>query len=432
MPQKGACSMNINPTPRKNRVVLIREDLFTLTKSTYKTIILGQFIYWSERMADTDKYILEESERMKMDGVNSNFQPSFGWIYKRAEELIEETMLDISRQTANRLLQSLVDDGYLLSRRNPEHKYDRTKQYRVDFVRIRNELHKIRYYHSSLAWLTESDAKLDMSIRENKGNIPENPQNNGMLNMSIGKSKISFEKLNVSDQKMMDERAIPEITYREKNNDNNNNSHVQIMDDEKNSIQLTEYTSLGAKQMSFSKYEIPGEQKNKFAWKEPSMTPLEPFIPFHSSSELETAAACTEISNSTDRRPLIPDNGPYVQVDKRMSQHLGRIYIAKQDDYRAIKQLLGSQVPLDFILAGIDFTFANFGDREINSFGYCAKVITQQWALEKAKREDVRPIDRREALEAEGNLQRPRTSKAQLPVTERHDKYETFYNLFLG
>ena len=43
--------------------VVIKEELVELTGDFRPALILNQFIYWSERMYDADKYIMEEKER---------------------------------------------------------------------------------------------------------------------------------------------------------------------------------------------------------------------------------------------------------------------------------------------------------------------------------------------------------------------------------
>ncbi len=78
-------------------------------------------------------------------------------------------------------------------------------------------------------------------------------------------------------------------------------------------------------------------------------------------------------------------------VEIRMIQHTGKRFIVKREDYKALKQLLASGIPLDFILTGIDRAFERNPD--ISTFRYCAKVITDLWGKELAKRESVAPID---------------------------------------
>ena len=49
----------------KTKSVVIKEPLVRLTGNFIPALILNQFIYWSERMYDTDDYIEEENERIK-------------------------------------------------------------------------------------------------------------------------------------------------------------------------------------------------------------------------------------------------------------------------------------------------------------------------------------------------------------------------------
>lgn len=181
--------------------VVIKEELWKLTGDHFKAIILNQFIYWSQRVGDFDRYIAEERHRMELEGKQLNMQPINGWIYKSAEELIEETMLDISAATIGRHIQILVDKGYLMWRHNPEHKWDRTKQYRVDFVRVREDLSKLGYTLEGYGILALKDASFKMK--------------NGDFNLQ--------------NQTIQNERAITEITTETINKDyiNNNKSTIE-------------------------------------------------------------------------------------------------------------------------------------------------------------------------------------------------------------
>ncbi|SDX04698.1 Helix-turn-helix domain-containing protein [Alicyclobacillus hesperidum] len=130
---------------------------------------------------------------------------------------------------------------------------------------------------------------------------------------------------------------------------------------------------------------------------------------------------------------------PYLAIDQRMTMHLGRPYIAKENDYRAIKQLLESGVPMEFILAGIDYTFATFADRRPRSFAYCAEVIKDRWACELAKRTPVEVVNWAEyredcaAPQVSQPSQRPSRSRTSQPSRKapiRDERYEAFYALF--
>ena len=125
--------------------VVIKEELVELTGDFRPAIILNQFIYWIERMYDTDKYIREENERALKHDLKVNMEESKGWIYKTAEELNNELMVGMSKATIGKYIKQLVEAGYLSQRRNPKYKWDKTLQYRVDLYKIQKDLAKLGY-----------------------------------------------------------------------------------------------------------------------------------------------------------------------------------------------------------------------------------------------------------------------------------------------
>ena len=125
--------------------VVIKEELVELTGDFRPALILNQFIYWSERMYDADKYILEEKERALREDLVVNIDESKGWIYKTAEELSEELMTGMSKSTVGRYIKQLVEAGYLIQRKNPRYKWDKTYQYRVNLYKIQLDLGKMGY-----------------------------------------------------------------------------------------------------------------------------------------------------------------------------------------------------------------------------------------------------------------------------------------------
>ena len=125
--------------------VVIKEELVELTGDFRPALILNQFIYWSERMYDADKYIMEEKERALKEDLIVNIDESKGWIYKTAEELSEEIMTGMSKSTVGRYIKQLVKKGYLIQRRNPKYKWDKTYQYRVNLYKIQLDLGKMGY-----------------------------------------------------------------------------------------------------------------------------------------------------------------------------------------------------------------------------------------------------------------------------------------------
>ena len=176
----------------KTKSVVIKEPLVRLTGNFIPALILNQFIYWSERMYDTDDYIEEENERYIKNGENcviniDKESLECGWVYKTANELNDELMLDIHRSTLQRKIDGLVDAGYLQRRNNPKYKWDRTYQYRVDMLKIQLDLLKIGY--------SLDNYKLPSIVLSEQSNVHESP--------SIAQESPSIA---------LHEQALPEIT----------------------------------------------------------------------------------------------------------------------------------------------------------------------------------------------------------------------------
>lgn len=129
---------------RKLKRAIIKEELVAITGDYIEAIILNQFIYWSERVSDFDKFIEQENERARRHGMTES-DLTHGWIYKTCAELSEETMLLLSDQSMRRHIQCLTEMGFISERTNPKYKWDRTKQYRVNVVEIAKALNEKGY-----------------------------------------------------------------------------------------------------------------------------------------------------------------------------------------------------------------------------------------------------------------------------------------------
>lgn len=134
----------IEKSVNKIKKAVIREDLLAITGDYRKAIILNQFIYWSERVADADKFIEKENEIAQSNGEETR-ELFYGWIYKSADEMANEIMLGLSASQVRKYIGSLVDMGYLSKRNNPKYKWDRTLQYRVNLVNIAKDLKEKGY-----------------------------------------------------------------------------------------------------------------------------------------------------------------------------------------------------------------------------------------------------------------------------------------------
>lgn len=154
------------------KTVVIREELFALTQDTFEAIILGQMLYWSERIDDVDDFILEEQERRKGNAEELNIEPQNGWIYKSAQQLKDECMLNLSISTVRRYLQKLIDKGYLSERNNPNNKWDRILQYHVNLNFIISEIQKLGY--DGLSGYKSSKVRKEFSNRQNENSDVEN------------------------------------------------------------------------------------------------------------------------------------------------------------------------------------------------------------------------------------------------------------------
>ncbi|MUK88195.1 hypothetical protein GMD78_07285 [Ornithinibacillus sp. L9] len=155
---------------RKIKKAVIREDLVELTGSMEEAVILGQLIYWIDRMRDANLYKIEERERIDND---SAYKGSFkhGWIYKKADELADEVMLGVSANTIRKYLSKIVEKGYVKRQNNPRYKWDKTLQYRVNLVKVILDLSNLGYPindYKLLLRIEENDASSKQTVSPNE------------------------------------------------------------------------------------------------------------------------------------------------------------------------------------------------------------------------------------------------------------------------
>lgn len=134
----------MNKETIKLKRAVIKEEFVAITGDFIKAVILNQFIYWSERMNDVDEYIKQENQRAEKHGIETQ-DLTYGWIYKTADELSAETMLNLKHNTMRTHIKELEKMGYICSRRNPKYKWDQTLQYRVDIVKVSEALNELGY-----------------------------------------------------------------------------------------------------------------------------------------------------------------------------------------------------------------------------------------------------------------------------------------------
>lgn len=189
-------------TVNKIKKAVLREDLLAITGDFRKAIILNQFIYWSERVSDADKFIKKENEIAKNNGEEER-ELFYGWIYKTADELAEEIMLGLSASQVRRYVRDLVDMGFISKRNNPKYKWDRTLQYRVNLVNIAKALKEKGY-----------------PLSEYKIELPD-----GLSNVH----GCTINEAHMENQSAPDAYAIPETTTREYNSDITNTENKDFI-----------------------------------------------------------------------------------------------------------------------------------------------------------------------------------------------------------
>ena len=168
----------------KLKRVVIKEELVALTGDFRSAVILNQFIYWTERMKDIDKYIKEETDRASKELMEVNINTTDGWIYKTAEQLNEELMLGRSVATIRKYIKQLVERGLISQRRNPVYKWDNTLQYRVDLYKVQLELAKLGYALEGYKMLT------NITIAEKPIEDTKEASNDNVINLHNKKAPV--------------------------------------------------------------------------------------------------------------------------------------------------------------------------------------------------------------------------------------------------
>ncbi len=155
---------------RKLRRAVVKEELVAITGDYLTAMILNQFLYWSERVKDFDKFTREEKLRAERHGMVIDMPLTHGWIYKKAEELSEEILTSSSIQTIRRHIARLIELGFLSERTNSLYKWDRTIQYRANLTAISEALQSKGYhldgYSRPLTSRNISTSKMEDGVAE--------------------------------------------------------------------------------------------------------------------------------------------------------------------------------------------------------------------------------------------------------------------------
>lgn len=123
--------------------IVIKEEFVALTGSANGAVVLGQMEYWQLRVQDANAFIEEENSRIQRVPMNPRPDPKpllDGWIYKSALLLASELFGILSRATVAKTLRDLVAAGWLLRRTNPKNRWDSSYQYRLNLLKMKEDL----------------------------------------------------------------------------------------------------------------------------------------------------------------------------------------------------------------------------------------------------------------------------------------------------
>lgn len=194
----------------KEAVAIIKESYVKITGNLGEAAVLNQMVYWSERTKDAAAAKREDT-LCENEYTQENL-PSFGWIYKTAEELSGEIMIGSMRTVARRL-DSLVKKGFIIRRRNPKFRYDHTYQYRVNTRFLKRKLKEVNFTESdvdkSAGQITETATK-----NETGKSVEKKPQTPVRPICQIGKTicQNGNSKRQSDNSISQIDRTIPETT----------------------------------------------------------------------------------------------------------------------------------------------------------------------------------------------------------------------------
>jgi hypothetical protein len=196
--------------PQKLKRVVLKEELVELTGDPIEAIILNQCLYWNDILEDMDKETQQQISNYRKLGENEKAdklgdRSRNGWFYKKAQEMQEEIMIS-TRATVDRKMKKLHEKNFLLKRKNPKSKMDRTNHWKVNVEFLQQELHKIGYSLDGYALSTEPDGtggNPSSRIAQNEQSSAQNEQ----WNAQSEQSSDQYEQWNAHH-----EQTIPEIT----------------------------------------------------------------------------------------------------------------------------------------------------------------------------------------------------------------------------
>ena len=132
---------------RRLKRAVIREELVAITEDFLEGLILGQMLYWTERVRHFDVFLKEEIQRNENHTESiPTIEPIKGWFTKTAKDLNEELMLRMSEPTIRTKLKSLIEKKLLFERQNPYQRWNHSRQYRVSLLQLEQSLYQKGYH----------------------------------------------------------------------------------------------------------------------------------------------------------------------------------------------------------------------------------------------------------------------------------------------
>lgn len=212
---------------RKLKRAVIKEEFVEVTGDQLEAILLNQILYWTDKTGPKryKKWLEEESTRTLGESKVENLEG--GWIYKKVDEIKEETMSTASSSTIARKLNELNEKGYIFKRKNPKNKWDKTFQYRINALKLIKDLEEHDYhlqeynYSEVLRSLQLQKTHIEDSINHDEDSTTHNENS---------KNHDEDSKTHNGDSNMHDEGAITDNTIKTtsskitlETNTNNNN-----------------------------------------------------------------------------------------------------------------------------------------------------------------------------------------------------------------
>lgn len=202
--------------PANSKVVVIKEYYIKLCEEAdnYKradrycaAMLLSQFEYWMNVKLPNKKQAEFENKLAEKEDLEPTQNESL-WVWKTQDDLSEELFNMYSSKKIGHSLKWLVEQEFLLRRKNPKYKWDNTYQYIINIDEVQNKINDFKNQ-------TSSNTKEDSSSTSKETNV------------SVERDTMSYSKeTNVgydsdkcrSPERQMSE-TIPEITTEVTSND---------------------------------------------------------------------------------------------------------------------------------------------------------------------------------------------------------------------